>query len=65
MYCTLVFVSAALAFLTPVLLGGTRVGYIMIACICGGFAILAQTSYLAARASARGYCTVLKQMDAA
>ena len=63
MYCTLVFVSVAVTVLTPTILAGAHVGYLPIILIAGGFAALAQVSYLAATASARGYCSVLRQMD--
>jgi hypothetical protein len=62
MYCTLVFVSAFLAFITPVALIG-RVGIAAVAITAGSFAVMAVASYLAAIASAGGYCTALKQMD--
>lgn len=63
MYCTLVFVSIALAALTPAILARTKVGLIAIGAICVFFAALAAVSYLAALASARGYCAALRQMD--
>ena len=63
MYCTLVFVSAALVVLTPLILFGTRISSASIATIAGSFAALGVASYLAAIASASGYCTALRQMD--
>ena len=64
MYCTLVFVSGILAALTPIILAG-RVGLPAIAIMAGGFAAMTVASYLAAIASADGYCMALKQMDEA
>jgi hypothetical protein len=63
MYCTLVFVSALLTALTPLLLVG-RVRVLSIAAFSAGFLALTIASYSAAVSSARGYCTALKQMDA-
>jgi hypothetical protein len=62
MYCTLVFVSVALAALTPAILTGV-VDIVAVAVTTGSFVAMAVTSYLAAIASARGYCTILKMMD--
>jgi hypothetical protein len=62
MYCTLVFVSVALAVLTPAILVG-RVNLAAVAITTGSFVAMAVTSYLAAIASARGYCTTLRMMD--
>jgi hypothetical protein len=62
MYCTLVFVSVALAALAPAILVG-RVGILALVITTGSFVVMAVTSYLAAIASARGYCTALKMMD--
>ena len=64
MYCTLVFVSVFLAVITPITLVG-RVDITAIAIITGSFAVMAVASYLAAIASAGGYCTALRQMDEA
>jgi hypothetical protein len=62
MYCTLVFVSAFLAVISPIALIG-RIGNISTALATVSFAIMAITSYLAAIVSASGYCTALRQMD--
>jgi hypothetical protein len=62
MYCTLVFVSGALCLLTLAILLTSRVGSVSVALIAGGFAALSASSYLAAIASARGYCSALKEM---
>jgi hypothetical protein len=64
MYCTLVFTSGALAILTVALLTG-RIAPLLVALVTSGFIVLAAASYGAAIASARGYGTALKQMDAA
>ncbi len=64
MYCTLVFVSAFLAFMTPFILVG-RIGITAVAVTSGGFVAMTLASYLAAVVSADGYCTVLRQMDEA
>jgi len=63
MYCTLVFVSASLLILTPIILLGSGIDFAAIAIIAGGFAALSEASYLAAIASAAGYCSALKEMD--
>jgi len=62
MYCTLVFVSVALAALAPAILAG-MVDIAAVAVTTGSFVAMAVISYLAAIASARGYCTILKMMD--
>ena len=62
MYCTLVFVSASLTLLTPVSLLG-RVNVFAIVVTAASFAVMSIVSYIAALASADGYCFVLKQMD--
>ena len=64
MYCTLVFVCAFLLAVTPIILAG-HIGTAAIAITVGSFAAMGMASYLAAIASAEGYCTALKQMDAA
>ena len=64
MYCTLVFVCIALTVLSPIALAG-RVDVIAVAVTTGSFAVMAVASYLAAIASAGGYCTALRQMDEA
>lgn len=63
MYCTLVSVSAVLLILTPLILAhsGIRIAEVII--ISVGFGVLSRASYLAAIASARGYCAALKEMD--
>jgi hypothetical protein len=63
MYCTLVFVGLSLVILTPVVLLGSKIDYAAIAIIAACFAALSQASYLAAIASAGGYCSALKEMD--
>ncbi len=65
MYCTLVLVSAAVTVLTPAILAGARVGTWPVLGITASFAALTYVSYLAATASARGYCSELRQMDKA
>jgi hypothetical protein len=61
MYCTLVFVAAFLAVLSPVLLFELpRVQGMLMA---GFFLALAGSSYVAAVASARGYCVTLRALD--
>src|SRR5262249_34431043 len=64
MYCTLVFVCISLTVITPVALAG-RVDVIAIAITTASFAVMAVASYLAAIASAGGYCMALRQMDEA
>jgi hypothetical protein len=62
MYCTLVFVSVAIAALAVALtLGapGIRTPFVLIA---SGYAVLAAVAYKAAIGSARGYCTILELM---
>jgi hypothetical protein len=63
MYCTLVFVSAALIVLTPITLLGSGVDSVAVAIMAGSFAALGEASYLAAIASAGGYCSALREMD--
>ena len=63
MYCILVFVSASLAVFAPALLFGRGIALVAITVICAGFAALSIASYLAALASANGYCEALRQMD--
>jgi hypothetical protein len=65
MYCTLVFVSVSLVVLTLAILLGSGISAASIVIICGIFATLSATSYLAAIASAGGYCAALKEMDTA
>jgi hypothetical protein len=62
MYCTLVLVSGFLFILTPTILIG-HVGNADFAVTFTGFAAMSLVSYLAAIASAKGYCLILKQMD--
>ncbi len=64
MYCTLVFVSIFLAVIAPIILAG-HIGIVATVIATGIFAAMVVTSYLAAVASAGGYCTTLKQMDEA
>jgi len=64
MYCTLVFVSAFLAVIAPLALVG-RTGIIPITITAGSFIMMSVASYLAAIASADGYCSALRQMDEA
>lgn len=63
--CSLVFVNATLAALTPFILLGSAIGIASTAIITGSFAALGVASYRAAVASAAGYCITLKQMDEA
>lgn len=63
LYCMLVFVSALLVVLTPVILFKTVVGFAAIALISGSYIVLGMVSYFAALASAAGYCVILKEMD--
>jgi hypothetical protein len=64
MYCTLVFVSATLAVvLTPLIFFRSHIGIATIVFISVCFGALSEASYLAAIASARGYCSALKEMD--
>jgi hypothetical protein len=63
MYCVLVFVSASLSALTVIILLGHGISATVIAIISGSFAALCEASYLAALASAGGYCAALKVMD--
>jgi hypothetical protein len=62
MYCTLVFVSGFLSILTPITLIG-RTSILAISVIAASFAAMCAASYLAAIASAGGYCAALRQMD--
>jgi hypothetical protein len=63
MYCILVFVSASLLILAPLILFKSGINIADIAIIAGSFAALSEASYLAAIASAAGYCQALKEMD--
>lgn len=63
MYCILAFVSASLLILTPLVLFRSGIGLADIAIIAGSFAALSEASYLAAIASAAGYCQALIEMD--
>ena len=67
MYCILVFVSAVLTGLSPLLLWPIWVKShdLWVAAITSLFALLAASSYYAAIASAKGYAAALRQMDAA
>jgi hypothetical protein len=65
MYCYLVLASASLLILTPIILLGSGIGVATVAIISGSFAAFSAASYLAALASASGYCIILKQMDEA
>jgi FtsH-binding integral membrane protein len=62
MYCTLVLVSGFLLALIPIVLAG-HIGVAAVTITFASFAAMAVVSYLAAIASAGGYCSVLKQMD--
>jgi hypothetical protein len=64
MYCTLVFVSMSLMVIAPAVLAG-RIGVAATAITIGCFAVMSAASYLAAIASASGYCTTLVQMNEA
>jgi len=63
MFCTMVFLGISLLVLTPIILAGSRIDLAAIGIISGSFTVFSVVSYLAAIASAGGYCTVLKQMD--
>lgn len=63
MYCHLVFASAALLILTPVILLGSHIDDVAVATISCTFAVISWASYLAALSSASGYCLTLNQMD--
>ena len=63
MYCTLVFVSASLLILGLIILFRSGIGVAAIAFISVCFGALSEASYLAAIASARGYCSALREMD--
>lgn len=63
MYCTLVFVSASLLIFTILILCRSGIGVAAIIIISACFGALSEASYLAAIASARGYCSALKEMD--
>lgn len=63
MFCTMVFLSIFLLVLTPIILAGSRIDLAAIGIIACSFAVSSVVSYLAAMASAGGYCIVLKQMD--
>ncbi len=65
MYCNLVFVSASLLILTPIIFLESGIDTFTIAIISGSFAAFSTVSYLAALASAAGYCLALTQMDEA
>lgn len=65
MYCILVFVSLALTALTPALLISSDIPLWGTTLIAMGFLLLALVSYGAAVASARGYCSMLMEMNAA
>lgn len=62
MYCTLVFVSAVLGALAPIALVG-QVSLAAVVITTASFVVMAVVCYLAAIASASGYCMALKQMD--
>lgn len=64
MYCTLVFVSWFLVAMALTALIG-HLDIIAVALITAGFAAMGVASYLAALASAAGYCSALRQMDQA
>jgi hypothetical protein len=63
MYCILVFVSASLLILTPLILFRSGIGLTTTVIMSASFGALSEASYLAAIASARGYCSALKEMD--
>jgi hypothetical protein len=65
MYCTLVFVSASLALLALAILLGSGISAIAVAVASSSFTLLCVASYLAAVASAGGYCAALREMDKA
>jgi hypothetical protein len=63
MFCTMVFLGISLVVLTPIILAGSLIDLDAIGIISGSFVVFSAASYLAAIASAGGYCIVLKQMD--
>ena len=62
MYCTLVFVSMALAAIPAGLLWD-KVRWWQTTAVSAGFVVFACACYGSAVASARGYCVALKRMD--
>lgn len=65
MFCIMVFMGISLLVLTPIILVGSGIHVVAIGIIAGSFAVFSMVSYLAAIASASGYCAVLRQMDEA
>jgi hypothetical protein len=63
MYCTLVFVSAALCVIALPVLLERGIGGVAVGTVAGSFALLSGASYLAAVASASGYCAALRAMN--
>ena len=63
MYCTLTLVATLLAAVSPALLRSSAWWGVPTFAFTLAFASLAVTSYLAAIASARGYCAVLRYLD--
>jgi hypothetical protein len=63
MYSTLVFVCLFLTALTPIVIRGPWASVLAAGAISCIYLILAIVSHMAALASARGYCTVLKEMQ--
>jgi hypothetical protein len=62
MYCTLVLVNAFLLVMTPIILAG-HISNSAFVVTFASFAVLCIVNYLAAIASAQGYCLILRQMD--
>ena len=63
MFCTIVFLGILISLFTPIILVGAKLSFTSIGVICGSFVMVSVISYLAAIATASGYCAVLKQMD--
>lgn len=68
MYCILVFVAGIVAIAAPLILlvdvSAHSYGWVEVLVVTLAFGLLSLSSYHAAIASARGYVTVLQQMDA-
>ena len=65
MFCIMFFIGTSLLILTPIILVGSGIDVVAIGIIAGSFAVFSMVSYLAAIASASGYCVVLRQIDEA
>ncbi len=64
MYATLSLVSAILVALSAALLVTGGVGWLQVVLVAAVYALFVVVAYRAAIASARGYCTILRVMDA-